>query len=103
MKNLTFKQLRRANSLRNSTAFDCADWTPLEWAGAMAGECGEACNLVKKLRKGDKIPRKKIAHELADLITYCDILALKLDIDLGNAVKEKFNIVSRRKKSSIKL
>lgn len=103
MKPLTFRQLRKANSIRCATAFDCDDWTPLEWAGAMAGECGEACNFIKKLRRGEKIPKKKIAHELADLIVYADLVALNLDIDLGEAVREKFNIVSKRKKSKIKL
>jgi NTP pyrophosphatase (non-canonical NTP hydrolase) len=102
-KTLTFSQLRKANAKRNATAFDCQDWTPLEWGGAMAGECGEACNLLKKLRRDKKIDLKEIAHELADVVVYTDLLAFKLGIDLGEAVRDKFNIVSSRRKSLIRL
>ena len=28
-----------------------AEWSALEWAGAMAGEAGEACNAAKKLKR----------------------------------------------------
>lgn len=34
--------------------------------------------------------------ELADVVTYLDILAMQLDIDLGEATKSKFNEVSDR-------
>lgn len=78
-------------------------WTPLEWGGALAGEVGELCNLLKKLRRGEKIKTKDMAHELADVITYADLLASRLDIDLGEAVREKFNIVSKRWGSKFKL
>ena len=100
---LTFAQLRKANSLRNKSAFDCQDWTPLEWGGAMAGECGEACNLLKKLRRDKDIPLKDIAYELADVVVYTDLLAHKLGIDLGEAVREKFNVVSKRRNSPVRL
>ena len=30
---------------------DIAEWSPLEWAGAMAGEAGEAANAAKKLKR----------------------------------------------------
>lgn len=102
-KPLTFSQLRKANSTRNATAFDCQDWTPLEWGGAMAGECGEACNMLKKLRRDKKVDMKELGYELADVIVYTDLLAYKLGIDLGEVVREKFNIVSRRRKSKVRL
>ena len=72
----------------------------------MAGEAGEACNAVKKLRRHQdgtntsKDPASKeecvdaIAAELADTIIYADLLAARLGIDLGDAVREKFNAVS---------
>jgi NTP pyrophosphatase (non-canonical NTP hydrolase) len=110
-KTLTFSQLRKANSKRNKLVFagNVSDWTPLEWGGAMAGECGEACNFLKKLRrkgknaKPNKTELKEIGHEIADVIVYADLLAEKMGIDLGEIVREKFNIVSKRKKSDIKL
>lgn len=104
---LTFQRLRDANVARCESVFHPVnDWTPAEWAVAMAGECGEACNAVKKLRRiadgtntskdpqTEQEAKEQIAGELADLITYADLLAARLGIDLGVAVKDKFNIVS---------
>lgn len=106
MKNkaLTFSDLRQANVARCNKDFrSLKAWTPLEWGGALAGETGELCNFLKKLRRGEKIKKKKIAHELADVITYADLTAARLGIDLGESVREKFNLVSKRKGSKFKL
>jgi NTP pyrophosphatase (non-canonical NTP hydrolase) len=64
----------------------------------MAGEAGEACNLIKKMRRGDHVNLKQVADELADLVIYADLLAARLDINLGAAVVDKFNEVSAKKK-----
>jgi NTP pyrophosphatase (non-canonical NTP hydrolase) len=69
----------------------------------MSGEVGETCNLLKKLKRDKNIPIKDIAHEIADVVVYADLLAYKLGIDLGEAIREKFNIVSKRKKCKITL
>lgn len=98
---LTFQRLQATNKPRAIGAFghapDLSDWSPLEWAGAAAGEMGELANLVKKLRRGEPVPKKAIADEIADTITYLDLLASALDIDTGEAVATKFNEVSDRK------
>lgn len=44
-----------------------------------------------------------IADELADLVIYADLLAERLEIDLGAAVVRKFNKVSERVGSNIRL
>lgn len=94
---LTFEALRKANLQRCPEAFhEVDDWTPTDWATAMAGECGEACNLIKKMRRGEDVPKEKVAKELADMVTYADLLAARLRIDLGEAVRAKFNEVSDR-------
>ena len=67
----------------------------------MGGECGECLNFIKKMRRGDKIDSKDIAFELADIIIYADLLAARLDIDLDTAIVKKFNITSKKKKSTI--
>lgn len=84
------------------------DWTGGDWATAMAGECGEACNVVKKLRRVETekrgrpteqdtaVLRDKLGGELADLIIYADLLATKYGIDLPAAVIEKFNATSEQ-------
>lgn len=94
---LTFDKYREMNYGRCKADIKTSDnWTPLEWGGALAGEVGELCNFLKKMRRGEKIDKEKLAHELGDIICYADLLAAKLDIDLGKAVIEKFNIVSKR-------
>lgn len=113
---LTFTQLRYANTKRCNEVFHALDsWSPTDWACAVAGEVGEACNIIKKLRRLDdgtntaKDPQTKeecielIAKELADAVIYIDLLAARLNIDLGDAVVDKFNEVSDRMKSSIGL
>lgn len=79
------------------------DWSPTDWATAMAGECGEACNLIKKLRRGEVVKVRAIADELADLVIYADLLAARLNIDLGKAVAQKFNEVSAKRGSELYL
>jgi NTP pyrophosphatase (non-canonical NTP hydrolase) len=101
---LTFEELRLANVGRCEDAFDPVDaWNALEWGGAAAGELGEALNLIKKLRRGENIPIQDIAFELADAVIYIDLLAARLGIGLGEAIREKFNIVSERRGSKVRL
>jgi len=71
----------------------------------MAGECGEACNVVKKIdRDGwSEDLQLKLAKELADVVTYADLLAARFGIDLGQAVAMKFNEVSERVNSELRL
>ena len=100
----SFRMLRSANVARCEAAFHpLRSWSPTDWACAMAGECGEVCDQIKKLRRGDQPSKDAIASELADVIIYADLLAARLDIDLGEAVYEKFNEVSRRVGSDLHL
>lgn len=104
---LTFDELREQNVARcNSVFHPLNHWTPTDWACALSGESGEACNAVKKLRRLEdgtntsKDPATEadcvaaVAEELADTVIYADLLAARLGIDLGQAVREKFNAVS---------
>lgn len=101
---LTFDRLRTQNAARTRDVFHpIGEWSPTDWATAMAGECGEACNLIKKQRRGERVPLSDIGDELADLIIYADLLAARLGIDLDNAIRRKFNDVSKRRGSTIKL
>ncbi len=85
------------------------EWTVLEWAGAMAGEAGEAANVAKKLRRFDqgihaattyKMKRAelvaKLASEIAGTFMYLDLLAQREGIDLRRAIIDEFNRVSER-------
>lgn len=117
---LDFETLRDRNAERCETSYHPIDaWSPTDWACALAGEVGEACNLIKKLRRittsnpatvelvqggletGALI--SAVAAELADAVIYADLLADRLGIDLGEAVRRKFNETSRRIGSEVLL
>lgn len=102
---MRFEELRLANVARCEDVFPpLDDWSPTDWACAMAGEAGEACNAVKKLRRGDSgASVEDIAAELADTVIYCDLLAARLRINLSEAIREKFNLVSDERGSLIRL
>ena len=104
---LGFNALRVQNARRKVRWHGEADeWTGSDWSNAMAGECGEACNIVKKLRRHEthtgtayNTPEVNallpaLAEEIADVVIYADLLAHKYGIDLGEAVRAKFNRVS---------
>lgn len=107
---LTFEALRKANIARlphfknkkgkkAHSKKDGSDWIPAQWLQAVAGELGEYANLRKKYERGDITKKEFDAEarkELADITCYLDILAFQLKIDLGEAVREKFNEVSKR-------
>ncbi|HEX9768481.1 MAG TPA: MazG-like family protein [Kiloniellales bacterium] len=106
MKALTFSDLRRANLARVKRWHPggLADWSLADWACAMAGEAGEACNVVKKLnRERDRIAgntanaeqlQVALAREIADTLIYLDLLAARAGIDLDRAVVKTFNAKS---------
>lgn len=101
---LSFGELRTANVQRCQDVFhEIDEWSPTDWACAAAGEMGEACNLIKKLRRGEDVKTRDIAYEIADTVIYLDLLAVRLGINLGEAVREKFNIVSDRRDSEVRL
>lgn len=102
-----FDDLREQNaSRRDEWHGDSVPWLCSDWSNAMAGECGEACNIVKKIRRHETsigssyntpemdVLLAALKEELADVITYADLLAHFFGIDLGEAVMEKFNKVS---------
>lgn len=75
---------------------DTLDGLATHFTLGLLGEAGEVCNLVKKVKRGDKswaemTPR--LADELADVLTYLCDLASTLGIDLADeyALKRHFN------------
>lgn len=109
MSNLKFDALRQVNVSR------CLRWHPpgstpwnaADWSNATCGEAGEMANVIKKIRRhetgcvneGDpslEELKKMAAAEIADVVIYADLLAHYLGIDLGEAVKAKFNKTSEK-------
>ena len=107
---LTFQELRNANMKRlpqfknkhgklAHSEPDGSDWSPAQWLQAVIGELGEYANLRKKFERGDVdyvTFTAEARKELADVVTYLDILAFQLGINLDEAVRAKFNEVSAR-------
>lgn len=116
MKRATFAGLRHANALRlptfrnargalSHTRPDGSDWSPADWCTAVTGELGEMANLLKKVRRGDLSmaeARDDLGREMADVVTYLDILAAQCGVDLGAAVAGKFDEVSIRVGSPVR-
>ena len=113
---LNFGILRRINVARCVDVFTSSlSWSTSDWGVAFAGEAGEVCDAIKKLNRLEggtntaKDPQsreeaiRKIGDEIADTIIYADLLAHHLGIDLEEAVIRKFNAVSDRMGSEIKL
>ncbi len=106
---LTFEALRAVNVRRcvNDFKHTLESWSPLEWAGAMCGEAGEAANIAKKMirhrdgvagNKGEDtdlaLLRKKLGREYADVVIYACLATAAEGIDLGEAVRETWNAKS---------
>jgi len=83
-------------------------WSALEWAGAMAGESGEAANAAKKLKRletqiasinGEErhfrditTAQRAVAQETADTIIYGLLLMARVGItDPAQVIREVFN------------
>lgn len=114
---LTFKNLRDANRnrlplFRNKkggpahSEIDGSDWELSTWCNAVLGELGELASLIKKVERGDftlEEARDDLGKECADVVTYLDILAMRIGVDLGRVTMAKFNEVSKRVSAPIEM
>ena len=88
-------------------------WRHIEWSqgnaislsyrgNELAGEVGEACNILKKLDReqmgivGSRASKDQLADELADVVICVDLIAMDMSIDLAAAVRRKFNATSEK-------
>lgn len=98
-----------AETLRDANEARQAEWDEdnqisLAYRGnELAGEVGEACNIIKKLERerlgirGSRATREQLAEELADVVICADLIAMDAGIDLlGEAVPDKFNKTSEK-------
>lgn len=97
-----FSRLRAANRARQAE-WDPSDDITLSYRGnELAGEVGEACNVIKKLERerlgirGSRDTVEHLAEELADVIICVDLIAMAEGIDLDDAVARKFNATSEK-------
>lgn len=99
---LNFNNLREANSIRQKE-WDPANVITEEYRGnELAGEVGEACNVLKKLARqrlglrGSRATTGDLGEELADVIICVDLLAMMYNIDLADMIQMKFNKTSEK-------
>lgn len=103
-----YSSLREANEARQK------EWSEeglsIEFLGvALAGEVGEACNIIKKLARermglvGSRATVAELAEELADALIYLDIIAMQEGIDLDDAIEKKFNKTSEARELATRL
>ncbi len=97
-----FDTLREANIIRQQE-WDSDNQISLSYRGnELAGEVGEACNIIKKIDRerigirGSRATRQQLAEELADIIICVDLIAMHEEIDLDEAIREKFNSTSKK-------
>ena len=98
----TFNSLREANTHRQQL-WDAGNQIDLAYRGnELAGEVGEACNVIKKLVRerlgirGSRATLAQLAEELADVVICTDLIAMSEGIDLNAAVAAKFNATSEK-------
>ena len=84
------------------------EWDASDWAVAVTGEWGQACNLLKKLKRGElglagnkaeetfQQLHTDLGEEMADTLTYLFCLADAVGVDLPKEVRDKFNKVSEK-------
>ena len=118
-------ELKKVNELRSEQSFNTplSTWSLSQWSNAIAGETGELCNIIKKVERGDYHKRsenasdnpeynnayaaaqyrEEIGKEAADIVIYLDLLCTREGLDLGAEIVKKFNEVSNRVKSPIKI
>lgn len=99
---LEYTNLREANKDRQDAWIaDSGNVPDLSFRGnELAGEVGEACNVIKKLERerhgwrGSRDTIEHLAEELADVVICADLIAISAGLDLDAAVRTKFNATS---------
>lgn len=106
MSKLDIKLFTELNRKRCEESFHPIDaWSAPEWGCALAGETGELCKYLKKIHRGDFTTdeaREACKKEIGDIFAYLNLICIKLNIDMEDAVIDKFNEVSDRVGSNIK-
>jgi NTP pyrophosphatase (non-canonical NTP hydrolase) len=98
---MDLSKLRDANNARQ-IEWKASDLDLSFKGNELAGEVGEACNVIKKLERerlginGSRDTVEHLGEELADVIICVDLIAAKLGIDLSKAVVNKFNLTSEK-------
>lgn len=113
---LTFREFNNVNVQRSLAEFKQAVIPANEpfFFRGLVGEVGEAANAIKKMtrgmdntdwtkRKDADIKMQDIEDEIGDILTYLDLWASSMGLDLETCLKNKFNKVSDKLQTTLKL
>lgn len=101
--------LSEANKLRNKEWDPDNKLTPLFFGTELAGELGEALNVIKKLEReklglrGSRETVEHLAEELGDVLICLSLLANEYGIDLRKSTRSKFNASSDKLGLAVRL
>jgi NTP pyrophosphatase (non-canonical NTP hydrolase) len=78
---------------------------PTYWGCALAGEVGEACNIIKKLVRDGMDSRNKegefyidlLPAELADVFIYLELTARHFDFDFEAEITKKLDEIDKKR------
>lgn len=97
---LTYSYMDSELTRRSRQGFKTENWKIEDWALALAGEVGELCNVLKKVKRGDFLlddaRKAECCKELADIIMYAQLGIKCLGSDTGEVIRSKFEEVSKR-------
>lgn len=97
---ISLDDLRLANRLRQ-TEWDVANKITVEYSAIeFVGEVGELLNAIKKMirekleLRGSRSNIGEVEDEMADVLITLDLLAMRMGVDLTEALRCKFNATS---------
>lgn len=102
MAGLDLRVLQAANASRQDEWPGAQAVTPSYRGNELAGEVGEACNVIKKLERirlgiaGSTDTVEHLAEELGDIIICAALIANDFGIDLSASTRDKFNATSAK-------
>lgn len=98
-----YKNLYQANVERNKQ-WDAGGKIDLSFRGnELAGEAGEACNVIKKLERerlglvGSRDTVEHLVEELCDVVICTYLIAMAVGVDITPHIAKKFNDTSRKR------
>lgn len=73
------------------------DWEQFHTPANLAKSISiEAAELLECFQWNDNADEARVREELADIVTYCTLLAARLDVDLDELVLEKLAVTRRK-------
>lgn len=106
---LTFDEFRRRNLERKARWHEGStrEWVGPDWGNELAGETGEACNIIKKMQRNDDgifqagqptyaEMRMNLKKEIGDVVICAELIAEFYDMSLADCVRYAFNKTSEK-------